>query len=65
MADENRTERVELRLEPPEKETFQQAARLAGLSLSSWIRERLRGVARTELEGAGRRVPFLQKKPPR
>ena len=39
MADEsNRTERVELRLELSEKESFHLAARLAGLPLSSWVR---------------------------
>ena len=62
MAEQRRTERVELRMEPPEKEGFVQAARLAGLPLSAWIRERLRAAARAELEEVGRRVPFLSKK---
>jgi uncharacterized protein (DUF1778 family) len=55
----NRTERVELRLEPREKEAFLLAAEGSGLSLSSWIRERLRRAARRELEEAGRKVAFL------
>jgi uncharacterized protein (DUF1778 family) len=54
----NRTERVELRLEPKEKEAFVMAADASGLSLSSWIRERLRRAARQDLEEAGERVPF-------
>jgi len=48
-----------MRLEPVEKEAFRAAAELAGLDLSAWIRERLRGLARKELEGAGKTVPFL------
>ena len=57
-----RSDRVELRLESREKEAFQKAASLAGLSLSSWIRERLRRDARTELFDAGLPVPFIQSK---
>lgn len=50
---------LEVRLSEAEKEAFQEAAELSGLSLSSWVRERLRQVARTELEGASRIVAFL------
>ena len=32
---------------------------MAGVSLSSWIRERLRLTAIREMEGAGRRVSFV------
>jgi hypothetical protein len=49
-----------MRLEQAEKEAFQSAAQLAGLELSGWIRERLRTLARKELENAGRKVPFLE-----
>ncbi len=51
--------RLDMRLEASEKEAFRLAAELAGLDLSAWIRERLRQVARKELEGAGRPVAFL------
>lgn len=51
---------LQLRLKPSEKQTFQMAADLAGVALSSWVRERLRGVARRELVEAGKQVPFLQ-----
>jgi hypothetical protein len=53
---------MDMRLQAAEKEGFRAAAELAGLDLSAWIRERLRQVARKELESAGRAVPFLQGK---
>ena len=60
--DGNRTDRVELRLEPVEKEAFQQAADNAGLPLSAWIRERCRLAAKAELGEVGKPVPFLSNK---
>ncbi len=54
-----RAELLEVRLQPAEKQTFKEAAELAGLPLSGWVRERLRAVARQELEGLGRSIPFL------
>jgi hypothetical protein len=51
--------RLDMRLETVEKEGFRRAAELAGLDLSAWIRERLRQIARKELEQAGQEVPFL------
>lgn len=55
----NRTERVEIRLGPKEKAAFALAAAQSGLSLSSWMRERLRRAAKADLEEAGQRVPFM------
>lgn len=55
-----KTDLMQLRLNPEEKETFQQAADLAGIGLSSWVRERLRWAATRELENAGRSIPFLK-----
>lgn len=54
-----KADHLEVRLEVAEKEAFREAADLAGLPLSSWVRERLRRVARKELEEAGRPVAFL------
>jgi uncharacterized protein (DUF1778 family) len=54
--------RLDMRLHEAEKEGFRAAAELAGLDLSAWIRERLRLVARDELQQAGRDVPFLTDK---
>lgn len=58
-AEKGKTERVEIRLGSSEKEAFQLAADHAGLSLSSWMRERLRRAAKSDLEEAGERIPFL------
>lgn len=55
-----RVERIGIRVEPDEKEAFEQAADLAGVPVSAWIRERLRRVARRELEDANREIPFLK-----
>jgi hypothetical protein len=46
-------------LEVAEKQAFKDAAELAGLPLSTWVRERLRRAAREELEEAHRPVAFL------
>jgi uncharacterized protein (DUF1778 family) len=61
-AEKSKTERVEIRLGPEEKEAFQLAADQSGLSLSSWMRERLRRAARTDLEEAGLPVRFMATK---
>lgn len=55
-----KTEFMKVRMQPAEKEAFERAAELAGISLSSWARERLRSAAIRELESAGQRVPFVR-----
>ncbi len=57
-----KTEIVRLRVDPSEKQAFQEAADLAGITLSTWIRERLRRVVRLELEEAGRQIPFIKRR---
>ncbi len=47
-----------LRWSPEEKEAFQKAADLSGMSLSAWMRVVLRKVAAHELDQAGTPVPF-------
>jgi hypothetical protein len=47
-------------LEPSEKEAFKSAADLAGVSLSSWVRERLRRMAIRELEEVAHPIAFLR-----
>jgi uncharacterized protein (DUF1778 family) len=54
-----KTEAIEIRVQPTEKLAFREAAELAGISLSSWMRERLRHVAIRELREASRKIPFL------
>ena len=59
--DRLRNDKLLVRLEPDEKEAFQDAADLAGVSLSSWVRERLRRMAVIELQEAARPIAFLKK----
>ncbi len=54
-----REEYLEVRLDSREKQAFKEAADLAGVALSAWVRERLRLMARKELEEIGRSVAFL------
>jgi hypothetical protein len=57
-----KTEIMRFRLQPDEREAFEEAAAMAGVPLSAWIRERLRWAARRELEEGGRQIAFLQPK---
>lgn len=54
-----KTDIIKLRVTAAEKDGFQQAAEIAGIALSAWVRERLRGAARRELVESGKQVPFL------
>jgi predicted HTH domain antitoxin len=54
-----KTEFVKIRLSEREKDGFEQAANLAGISLSAWMRERLRRAAIRELEEASKPIPFI------
>jgi predicted HicB family RNase H-like nuclease len=58
-ASERKADLFVIRLGTTEKQAFQQAASVSGLSLSSWARERLRMAAIRELEQAGLRAAFL------
>ncbi len=59
--DRLKAECLDIRLLAVEKQAFRDAADLAGLDLSAWVRERLRMLARKELTAAGRPVAFLVK----
>ena len=50
---------LRIRLTPAEKLAFEQAAALRGQSLSVWLRDHLRDVARRDLSAARMEVPFL------
>lgn len=54
---------LQIRLTEDEKRGFQAAAELAGIPLSSWVRERLRLAAIRDLEGAGQKIPFIAARP--
>jgi hypothetical protein len=60
-ADSIKQEYMELRLDTAEKEAFFQAAGAAGMSLSAWVRDRLRRAARKELEDLKMPVAFLDR----
>jgi uncharacterized protein (DUF1778 family) len=51
---------IQIRLTEAEKRGFQAAADLAGIPLSSWVRERLRFAAIRDLESAGVQIPFVE-----
>jgi hypothetical protein len=53
------SEFMAVRMEPSEKQAFKDAADLAGIPLSAWMRERLRRAAVRELEEAARPIAFL------
>jgi predicted HicB family RNase H-like nuclease len=59
--DSIKEEYMELRLFAVEKEAFNRAAEAAGLSLSAWVRERLRRIAKKELEEMNLPVAFLER----
>jgi len=63
--DEQKAALAQIRLLATEKAGFEEAAELSGLSLSAWMRTRLRLIAKKELEAHGRYPAFLkpQKKP--
>lgn len=52
---------LQLRVDEDEKQAFQTAADLAGIALSSWVRERLRLAAIRDLESAGQKIPFIER----
>lgn len=55
-----KSELLQIRLDEREKRGFQAAADLAGIPLSSWVRERLRLAAIRDLESGGQQIPFLE-----
>lgn len=53
---------IRVRVIDEEKDSFTQAAEISGLSLSSWMRLRLREASIQDLQRANRPVPFLRAK---
>ncbi len=51
---------LQVRLTQAERDTLKTAADAAGLSVSAWLRDRLRRAARLELQSSGIKVPFLE-----
>lgn len=50
---------LQIRLTAEEKQGLAEAAGLAGIPMSSWVRERLRLAAIRELQSAGKKIPFV------
>lgn len=48
-----------IRVSTEEKAAFDRAAVVSGISLSSWVRERLRAASLRELDVIGELAPFL------
>jgi hypothetical protein len=61
MANAPKTDLLKVRVSEREKDAFEVAAEIAGISVSAWARERLRRAAVRDLQDAGRNVPFLEK----
>lgn len=51
-----------IRTSPQEKEDFERSADIAGLSLSGWIRQKLRTAAIAELKTVDEKPKFLDSK---
>jgi hypothetical protein len=56
-----KTDLLKIRVSHSEKEAFQTAADVAGITVSAWSRERLRRAAVRDLQDASRPVPFLER----
>jgi len=55
-----KTDVIQVRMTADEKASFEMAAAVSGVSLSAWVRYRLRAAALNELQGAGLKVPFVE-----
>ena len=51
---------LQVRISPEEKESFEFAAQISGVSLSAWARQALRRTAASELRSMGFKVPFAE-----
>ena len=58
--EKEKSKTIQIRVTPAEKVGLGKAAEIAGISLSAWIRERLRFAAIRELEAADKKVPFIK-----
>jgi len=53
---------LQVRLTQAERDTLNLVANGSGISVSAWVRDRLRRAAREELQSSGIKVPFLDTK---
>ncbi len=59
-ADKLKNKPMLINLDGAENEAFKDAADLSGMTLSAWVRDRLRQIASRELGKAARPVAFLR-----
>ena len=59
--DQQKGRYLQVRVTDAEKAGFDRAAELAGIDLSAWVRERLRIIARKELDAVGEVAAFVSK----
>jgi len=60
---ERKVEHLAIRLNSDEKQAFIDAATVAGIPLSVWVRERLRQAAIKELDSVGHPIAFFKRLP--
>ena len=58
-----RENQLNVRVDDDENIAFEEAAEIAGISMSAWVRQQLRLAAMQELSRVGRRAPFLKPVP--
>lgn len=59
MCDHEKDCILQVRLSHTEKRTFLDASRISGTSMSAWVRDRLKRIARDELQTSGLPVAFI------
>lgn len=59
MKKTKRENQLLIRLSDGEKDGFEKAAQIAGITTAAWARQKLRSVAARELREADLEVPFL------
>lgn len=60
FANMNKEKQIIIRVTEKEKEGFERASDIAGISLSAWARQKLRTSAIAELQNVGETAPFLK-----
>lgn len=61
-SDQLQTEYLDVRLTGAEKQAFKDAADVAGMPVSAWVRERLRKASAKELQEVGQSAAFMNPK---
>ena len=57
-----KSRQVRFRADPDEREAFDRAARMSGLTLSAWLRQVAREAADRRYASAGLKTPWMERK---